>query len=840
MKWCNVCGALAKYYCGDCYERAYCSERCQKNDWVDFDHKDECNFLQMLSSLSLEEDAKDVQDAVGAKFKDFDTKMTRKLSNEEIAKHLGPAVAKIWEGVDVYVVAAATLFESKPRRKQPSPVAVTERGIVLVLREETGSEHDYAYLRDNLAKKNNFFALQYRYKYDAVISSALGCDRAKTARKSVQIPGGGSETYEVIDLADSDNLARILSNVSHRAIRAMAPLASADVIGLTALMIPRVSQAAAIDFYQQNVSEVAPNCKYLGAAYGAKIRIVMRTGPKLENTLPEMAIALTLFHELTHFVVGKEGAELRQVFGKVARVAHGDVFYGAFGAIVRSAASVGALPSAWGNLSQADIKKYADVSHHLGMSPEILPPELLGEPGKIQAAAAAPPPSPPAPKKRTRREREKGEAHVPLPVRVPFKIVRGYRAPVPDSLEAVFGKINAQKIRDWYAKDFGIVDLRFPNLFRNLFPGQTWTWPPSGNMIAALFSDNLGVSEDESYRMLTTFIEHVAGKDVNAYVAARDPGRHTGWFVDVPGLRSATTEEVLQQWLEARSVYDWVERLQHLTSSDLNYKLRSGSAVVSLEEAADFIANAILVSEEKKGKKEKSKEIIAPPAPPPAPVPAIVSPPPPIPKPEEKKEKQQPKIAPLMMNECVPLTVRKGFKTIIPRSVDVIPKVSGRAIVNQYKSIPKNVDVKCVTAAMVWQMRRDLGEAEFAKWYRTTAKQLGLEEALKGIEGWYKSVPAAGPDPGELAAWPGKIPPSDTSNVHSGWLVDVPGFKPKVSEIKHLAALKDFGVNNAYDLVSAYNNKDKTKKLVAALRGHPAVVVEQALKFLEEAKFEEK
>jgi len=866
-KWCNVCGAAAKYYCGDCFERAYCSERCQKNDWIDFDHKDECLFLQMQSS-SLDEDTEETEnshrdaDAVGAKFKDFDTKETRKLSKEEVAQYLGPDIAKIWDAVDVYVITEEALIKrSKPGRKSITPVYATERGLVLVVGEK-GSGRDFPQRRKVLEKKDNFWALQYLQKYNTIASGKLlGCDRTKTALVTVvPVPGGASETYEVLDLQGSENIARIMSNVAHRATKAMAHLVSAGAAELTPSMMPRISQAAGVAFYEQNIGEVTPNCRYLGAAHGVKIRIVMRSGPKLESTLHEMSIALTLLHELTHFVVDKEGIELREVYGKISRVAHGDVFYDAFGAIVKSAAAVGALPPAWGNLSRADIKKYADISHHIGMSPEILPPELLGEPGKIQAAAAAAPPSPPAPKKRTRKERKAGEAHVPLPIRVPVTIVKGYRAPVPDSLEAVFKKVNAQKIRDWYAREYDIADLKFPNIFRNLFPEQKWTWPPSGNMIADLFQEKLGILEGESFDMYVAFVEYIfnADKAVNEYVKTRDPGRHTGWFVDVPGLFSVAGEERLRRMLGEQSVYDWVERHQRWMTSaepersvaDLINKLRAEAidllgSIRSPDEAADFIANAILVPGEKEVK-EKPKDVV----PAPAPVPSSTAPPP-----EEKKEKPQPEaVAPSIIG-CAPLAVRKGFKTIIPRSIDAIPKVSGRALIDQYKSIPKNAKAECVTAAMIWQMRHDLGEAEFAKWYMGSAKQGGAAAALAGIETWYKSVRAGGPDPGELAAWPGKMPPSDTSSVHSGWLVDVPGFKPKVfleiflcptnskiSEDRHLSVLKEFGVKNAYDLVKLYNDRDKQKKLIAVLREPSSTLanVAQALDFLEKTKLEEK
>lgn len=54
--------------------------------------------------------------------------------------------------------------------------------------------------------------------------------------------------------------------------------------------------------------------------------------------------------------------------------------------------------------------------------------------------------------------------------------------------------------------------------------------------------------------------------------------------------------------------------------------------------------------------------------------------------------------------------------------------------------------------------------------------------------------------------------PPATPGLHSGWLIDVPGFNPKHSEKKYAEFLK---VDSVYELVEKYReDKKKTKKLL--------------------------
>jgi hypothetical protein len=176
---------------------------------------------------------------------------------------------------------------------------------------------------------------------------------------------------------------------------------------------------------------------------------------------------------------------------------------------------------------------------------------------------------------------------------------------------------------------------------------------------------------------------------------------------------------------------------------------------------------------------------------------------------------------------CAPRFIKKGFKTVLPRSIQYLPKFSEEAVTVHY--IETHPGVRCPTVAMLWKMRSKMTPTEFAKWYRDSAKTPNLQadapNAIAAFEKWYATAPR--PTEEEAAADPGADEPQGIAKIHSGWLIDIPGFNPKRGERFYADTL---GYDDLYELVHHYKKKKYGEDEKAIAKAITHLLAEKAIK----------
>lgn len=197
--------------------------------------------------------------------------------------------------------------------------------------------------------------------------------------------------------------------------------------------------------------------------------------------------------------------------------------------------------------------------------------------------------------------------------------------------------------------------------------------------------------------------------------------------------------------------------------------------------------------------------IIPPPVVPPPVVPPPVVPPPPPPPPVSPSP--EPKVH--HKHKSKRIKVMGGFKALIPYSIGTIPGFSENAI-------KKVLSDDSATVYTLTNKRRELGTADkFKEWFLGLDRDKKIssisEEAVEKFEKWYKKE-------GEYT----HVNPD--LDVHSGWICDVGGINPKISEqtlMTGFSGALGVEIKNVYDLKKSLKNlgKREFKTKISKVRG---------------------
>jgi hypothetical protein len=170
--------------------------------------------------------------------------------------------------------------------------------------------------------------------------------------------------------------------------------------------------------------------------------------------------------------------------------------------------------------------------------------------------------------------------------------------------------------------------------------------------------------------------------------------------------------------------------------------------------------------------------------------------------------------------------VQKNFKAKAPRSLGTIPHIHGSMFSNylQKQLGPE----KAASTTNLWVFRNIKGKEGFETWFKTTNQP---QEILTAIEEWFAN-PVNKPTGRALLG-------EDTmDHIHSGFLIDIPGFNPTKKEQDYIDEIKkgfpELSISNTYQLASAYHskNKSKIKAFLRALLVRPGEDAKAALQFL--------
>jgi hypothetical protein len=177
---------------------------------------------------------------------------------------------------------------------------------------------------------------------------------------------------------------------------------------------------------------------------------------------------------------------------------------------------------------------------------------------------------------------------------------------------------------------------------------------------------------------------------------------------------------------------------------------------------------------------------------------------------------------------CTSNNVKQGFKTKIPRDLRTIPRLPVKEIMSAY--FDDHPNDHCLTSARLWIFRQLMTPINFEMWYRRAIKQSSIllktaDEDLKSFENWFKSAPR--PDDSEVMFEPNSSKGTVSSNLQSGWLVDISGLNPQRGEYYYT---KLFDAQNSFEFVKKYKNQpSQATKLLQSSNGEDSSKVKQYL-----------